>query len=117
MSTWQVIRLGIIGGMLPCPSAFALALLTIIEGKVLLGIGLVLVFSLGLALVLSLIGFAMIATRGYLQRTNKGRGRLYRFAESYLPTLGALAITLLGFLLVIAALERMGVVSLTSIMA
>ena len=106
MTTWQIVRLGILGGLLPCPTAFALALLTVYEGQALLGIWLILVFSLGLALVLTIIGFGLVVTKGYLRKDGKQKGKAYRLFERYVPILGALAITLVGFVLVLASLVR-----------
>ncbi len=71
---------------------------------------LVLVFSIGLALVLTTIGLLLVATKGYMRsRQSKSKGALYRFMETKVPVIGALAITLIGFTMVLMALLRLGV--------
>jgi nickel/cobalt exporter len=55
-SLWMLIWLGIAGGLLPDPLALTLLLRALAEGKVMLGLGVVLVFSIGFAAVLVLVG-------------------------------------------------------------
>jgi len=55
-SLWMLIWLGIAGGLLPDPLALTLLLRAIAEGKVMLGLGVVLVFSIGFAAVLVAVG-------------------------------------------------------------
>ena len=50
--------LGIAGGLLPDPTALAILLAAISNGRMLLGLGTVLVFSLGFAVALLLVGIA-----------------------------------------------------------
>ena len=60
-SIWMLIWLGVAGGLLPDPLALTLLLRALAEGKVMLGLGVVLVFSLGFALVLVLVGVVAAA--------------------------------------------------------
>src|SRR4029450_3520600 len=60
-SMWMLIWLGVAGGLLPDPLALTLLLRALAEGKVMLGLGVVLVFSLGFALVLVLVGVVAAA--------------------------------------------------------
>jgi nickel/cobalt transporter (NicO) family protein len=60
-SMWMLIWLGIAGGLLPDPLALTLLLRALAEGKVMLGLGVVLVFSLGFAAVLVLVGIVAAA--------------------------------------------------------
>jgi nickel/cobalt exporter len=60
-SVWMLIWLGIAGGLLPDPLALMLLLRALAEGKVMLGLGVVLVFSLGFAAVLVLVGVVAAA--------------------------------------------------------
>jgi nickel/cobalt transporter (NicO) family protein len=55
-SLWLLIWLGIAGGLLPDPVALTLLLRALAEGKVMLGLSVVLVFSLGFAAVLVIVG-------------------------------------------------------------
>jgi nickel/cobalt exporter len=55
-SVWMLIWLGIAGGLLPDPLALTLLLRALAEGKVMLGLGVVLVFSIGFAAVLVVVG-------------------------------------------------------------
>ena len=55
-SLWILIWLGIAGGLLPDPVALGLLMRALVEGKVMLGLAGVLVFSLGFAAVLVLVG-------------------------------------------------------------
>ncbi|HJS86398.1 MAG TPA: hypothetical protein VJ779_13155 [Acetobacteraceae bacterium] len=52
----MLLALGIAGGLLPDPTALAILLAAISEGRLLLGLGTVLVFSLGFASALLLVG-------------------------------------------------------------
>ena len=55
-SLWILIWLGIAGGLLPDPVALGLLMRALVEGKVMLGLAGVLVFSLGFAVVLVIVG-------------------------------------------------------------
>jgi nickel/cobalt exporter len=55
-SLWILIGLGIAGGLLPDPAALAILLSALAQGKVMLGLSTVLVFSLGFAATLVLVG-------------------------------------------------------------
>lgn len=58
-SLWVLIGLGIAGGLLPDPAALAILLNALAQGKVMLGLGTVLVFSIGFAL--TLVGVGVVA--------------------------------------------------------
>jgi nickel/cobalt exporter len=60
-SLWMLVWLGIAGGLLPDPLALTLLLRAIAEGKVMLGLGVVLVFSIGFAAVLVAVGVVAAA--------------------------------------------------------
>ena len=55
-SLWVLIGLGVAGGLLPDPAALAILLSALAQGKVMLGLATVLVFSLGFAATLVLVG-------------------------------------------------------------
>lgn len=58
-SLWVLIGLGIAGGLLPDPAALAILLNALAQGKVMLGLGTVLMFSIGFAL--TLVGVGVVA--------------------------------------------------------
>ena len=53
---WMLIGLGVAGGLLPDPAALAILLSALAQGKVMLGLGTVLVFSIGFAATLVVVG-------------------------------------------------------------
>lgn len=55
-SLWLLLGLGVAGGLVPDPLALGILLNLLSQGKVMLGLGTVLVFSLGFAAVLVLVG-------------------------------------------------------------
>ncbi|MBN2083980.1 MAG: PD40 domain-containing protein [Anaerolineales bacterium] len=63
-----LLLLGISGGLVPCPDAVAILLVAVAINRILLGLGLVATFSLGMATVLILIGLAVVRGRRWLGR-------------------------------------------------
>jgi nickel/cobalt exporter len=55
-SMWVLIGLGVAGGLLPDPAALAILLNALAQGKVMLGLGTVVVFSVGFAATLVVVG-------------------------------------------------------------
>jgi len=55
-SLWVLIGLGVAGGLLPDPAALAILLNALAQGKVMLGLGTVVVFSIGFASTLVIVG-------------------------------------------------------------
>ncbi len=55
-SLWILLWLGVAGGLLPDPAALAILLNALAQGKVMLGLGTVVVFSIGFASTLVLVG-------------------------------------------------------------
>ncbi len=69
VTTGQIIVFGLTGGLLPCPSAFAILLVCLQLKKVALGFALVLGFSIGLAITLVTVGvIAAISVKKASQR-------------------------------------------------
>jgi nickel/cobalt exporter len=99
ISTRALIALGISGGALPCPSALVVLLSAIALHRVAFGLVLIVAYSLGLALVLTIIGIAVVKARGLLSQLPSG-GRLM----TALPVFSAAAITLIGGYLLTTAL-------------
>ncbi|MCA9933422.1 MAG: PD40 domain-containing protein [Ardenticatenaceae bacterium] len=72
MVRWRaLIGLGISGGLVPCPDAIAILLVAVALNRILLGLSLIVTFSLGLAAILIAIGLAMVQSRRLLARFNQ----------------------------------------------
>ena len=104
--TWRsLLGLGVSGGLVPCPAALVLLLSAISLGRLGFGMMLVVAFSAGLAVVLTGIGILMIYTRQLFERFSfEARiPRLLRVAS-------ALAVSLVGLVIVVGALGQTGIV-------
>jgi nickel/cobalt transporter (NicO) family protein len=88
---WNLIMLGVSGGIVPCWDAIALLAWSIAAHQVRLGLPLLLAFSAGLAGVLVLVGVLVVKLKGF-GSSKLGEGRLVKA----LPILSAIAVTLLG---------------------
>ena len=105
--SWRsLLALGISGGLLPCPSALVLMLGAIALQRVGLGLLLILVFSLGLAGVLTLIGILLVHAGRLLDRVPQS-GPLLKLA----PVASAAFITVVGLVISWQALQQTGVFS------
>jgi ABC-type nickel/cobalt efflux system permease component RcnA/Tol biopolymer transport system component len=90
--TWRsLIALGVSGGLVPCPDAIAILLVAVAINRILLGLALILSFSLGLAVVLIVIGLLMVNSRRLFERI----GAFDRFAP-LLPIVSAVVVLALG---------------------
>lgn len=69
VTTWQIVLFGLTGGLLPCPSAFAVLLVCLQLKEFALGFALVLAFSVGLAL--TLVGVGTLAALSVKHATKK----------------------------------------------
>src|SRR5439155_19721174 len=70
--SWRsLVTTGVIGGRLPCPSAILVMHAAISRGQVLFGMLLIVAFSLGLAVVLTGIGRALVFGRRHSGRTSR----------------------------------------------
>lgn len=98
-SLGQLVLLGISGGIVLCPAALAVLLAAATYGQFLRGLSLVLVFSLGMALVLVAVGITMVKAAGWAGRY-VGESRWM----SALPVVSAGLITVLGLGLTAKAL-------------
>jgi len=98
--TWKSLAaLGVSGGLVPCPSAMVLLLAAVALNKTAYGMLLVLVFSVGLALTLTVVGLAFLYARNRFKRTATARW------PQLLPLASAAIITLVGVALCVAALR------------
>ncbi len=89
-SIWQNIALGVSGGVVPCPKALVILLLAISLQKITLGILIVVAFSLGLSLVLVVLGIVMIKASHLI------KGRLEGPSIQYIPIIGSVIIVGVG---------------------
>ena len=94
-----LIGLGITGGALPCPSALVVMLSAIALHRIGFGLLLIVSFSLGLAVVLTVLGLLVMRARGLMERASP--------MTKYMPGLSVLsvgAVTLIGLLLLFRSL-------------
>ncbi len=103
--TWRgLLALGVSGGLIPCPSALVVMLSAIALQRIGFGLLLIVVFSLGLASVLTLIGMLWVHAGRLFERI-PASGHLFRV----LPIGSALFIILIGLGIVWQALLQTGV--------
>lgn len=93
LSLWSTISLGISSGIVPCPKALVILLLAISLQKVMLGIIIVTVFSLGMALVLIAVGIILVKASHLVKDRFQSRW------TQLLPVLGSIIIIILGFVI------------------
>jgi ABC-type nickel/cobalt efflux system permease component RcnA len=99
----SLVALGVSGGLVPCPAALVLLLSAISLGRLGFGMVLVVVFSMGLAVVLTGIGLLMVYARRLFERYSF-EARIPRF----LPVASATAISFIGLVIVLGAISQTG---------
>jgi ABC-type nickel/cobalt efflux system permease component RcnA len=100
--TWRgLFALGLAGGLIPSTSALLILLGSIAAGRPAFGFVLVVAFGLGMAVVMSGIGLALVLARGRLDRLD-GSTRVGRFA-GLVPLAAACLVLALGFYLAVQA--------------
>lgn len=103
--TWRsLLALGVSGGLLPCPSALVVLLAAISLGRIGYGLLLIAAFSLGLAAVLTAVGFAFV----YASQRVSISGKLGKLVE-WLPVGSALVISIIGAVICYQAFDQGGV--------
>ena len=105
VSRWQLLSLGVSGGLVPCPEALVVLLMAVSVHRLALGLIILVAFSVGLAAVLIAIGVAMILSGPLLARLTPS-GRMSRI----LPVGSAAVVTLLGFGIVFKAIVDNGLI-------
>jgi len=102
--SWRsLLALGISGGLVPCPSAMVLLLAAVALNKTAYGMLLVVAFSVGLAITLTLVGLIFLYARNRFQKPSSET----RWTH-VLPVLSAATITLLGAVLCFGAWKSFG---------
>lgn len=100
---WRsLLALGISGGILPCPEALMVLLITIAAHRVLFGLLLIVSFSLGLAAVLVGFGLLLVYARRRFQKLNLSTGLVPRL----LPVASAFVIVMAGGVITVQALPQ-----------
>jgi ABC-type nickel/cobalt efflux system permease component RcnA len=64
----SVAAMGVSGGLVPCPEALGIMIIAIGLNRILLGLGLIVSFSVGLAAVLMVIGILLVRSRALVER-------------------------------------------------
>jgi nickel/cobalt transporter (NicO) family protein len=101
--SWKsLLALGVSGGLLPCPEALMVLLITIAAHRVLFGLLLIVAFSTGLAGVLVAFGLLLVYARGFFGRLNLSSGLVPRL----LPVASALVIVVAGGVITAQALPQ-----------
>ncbi len=101
--SWKsLLALGVSGGLLPCPEALMVLLITIAAHRVLFGLLLIVSFSTGLAAVLVGFGLLLVYARGFFSRINLNGGLVPRL----LPVASALVIVIAGGVITAQALPQ-----------
>lgn len=88
----SLLAMGVSGGIVPCPEALGIMVIAIGLNRILLGLGLIVSFSFGLAAVLIAIGLLLVRSRPLLDRFGGSGGRWIRA----LPLASAAIVTILG---------------------
>jgi nickel/cobalt transporter (NicO) family protein len=101
VTTGQLLMFGLTGGLIPCPSAFAVLLVCLQLKRFALGFAIVLAFSLGLAITLVTVG--SLAALSVKHATKRFAG-LHKLAAK-MPYASAALMTLIGILITIQGLR------------
>ncbi len=101
--TWRgVLGMGAAAGLIPCPSALVVLLAAVAQQQVALGMLLIVVFSIGLAATLTILGVLVVSAHGLGSRL-----RVPRRALATLPAVSAVAILGVGLLLTAQAVPQL----------
>jgi ABC-type nickel/cobalt efflux system permease component RcnA len=105
ISWGRIVSFGVTGGIVPCPDALAVLLVSIAAGRILLGLWIIFFFSAGLACALILTGMILVLSGRLLSgraasMAAAGRGKPLALAETWLPRLSSLFIMALGILMI-----------------
>jgi ABC-type nickel/cobalt efflux system permease component RcnA len=96
----NLLAMGISGGIVPCPEALGIMVIAIGLNRILLGLGLIVSFSFGLAAVLIAIGILLVRSRSFLERFGSVSNRW----SGALPLASAIIVTVLGIGIMVSGL-------------
>ena len=97
MTTGQIVLFGLTGGLIPCPGAITVALLSLQANRAILGFALVVAFSIGLAVTLVGVGAGAAWSAGQATR----RFSVFRKWAPRLPYLSVVLLVVIGGYLII----------------
>ncbi|MEJ7824164.1 MAG: sulfite exporter TauE/SafE family protein [Solirubrobacteraceae bacterium] len=97
-----LIAAGASAGLIPCPSALVVLLGAVSQQKIALGLLLIVIFSLGLAATLTVLGLVVVYARGLSARWRPHGNASRVFAAA--PAVSAMVIVVVGFLLTARAI-------------
>lgn len=101
--SWRsLIALGFSGGLVPCPDAIAILLIAVTINRIAFGLGLIVSFSLGLAVVLILIGIVMVRGKEIFARL-----QWFSRVSFIVPVISALVVLGLGAMLSVSAIKKL----------
>lgn len=104
---WNVIALGLAGGMVPSASALIVLLVAITTGRLIVGMLLIVAFGAGMAIVLAGLAVAATLLRGALRAPGGLRAHpLARAAGRAVPLIAGIAVMIAGLSATIGALTR-----------
>ncbi len=92
----QIISLGFSGGLIPCPEALAIMIIAISLNKIVLGMILIAVFSLGMASVIAAIGIVMVSSKQIFDKYVPNQK-----VSQFFPLISSVIIILIGVVLVL----------------
>ena len=88
-----LLTMGISGGLVPCPEALGIMILAVGLNRIVLGLGMIVSFSLGLAAVLIALGIVLVRSRSLVERFSGKSSAL----TVKLPLISAVIVLVLGF--------------------
>ena len=98
-----LLAMGAAAGLIPCPSALVVLLGAVAQGQIALGMLLIVAFSAGLAITLTVIGLAVVLASRALTRV-----RISGTVVAALPAASALLIVVVGCVLTAKAIPLVG---------
>ncbi len=98
----NLLAMGVSGGLVPCPEALGIMVIAIGLNRILLGLGLIVSFSFGLAAVLIILGILLVRSRALMERFGGMGGRW----SKALPLVSAVIVTVLGLGITLGGLSN-----------
>ncbi|MFT4974444.1 MAG: nickel/cobalt exporter [Myxococcota bacterium] len=93
---WGIVSLGVSGGLAPCPSALVLLLTAVSFHRTLLGLALIVAFSLGLAALVTAVGVGAVLLGDRLRSRGVGEGGVLGGVMRWVPVGSAVLIFVIG---------------------
>lgn len=98
---FDLVALGVSGGLVPCADAFVVLLIAVAVGRIALGVIIIMAFSLGMAAVLIAVGITMVKARPVFDRFGGGR-----WIRVYMPLASAALVTFIGAIITYQSLAK-----------